>query len=83
MERGLQNSNIIIGLEKKSKKLKEDLIDNNKIAITTVIRKKRTFANLLVCYFKKKPVNEISELDVLRWQTWIQQKGYCTQGIRQ
>ena len=53
-----------------------DLIDNKKIAITTAARKKRTFNNLLVSYFNQKPINEISELDVLNWQTWIQKMGY-------
>lgn len=54
----------------------EDLINNKKIAVTTAARKRKTFENLLIPFFDKKPINEITELDVLHWQTWIQKKGY-------
>lgn len=27
-------------------------------------------------YFGQKPINQITELDVLNWQTWVQQKGF-------
>ncbi|MDD3138391.1 MAG: tyrosine-type recombinase/integrase [Lachnospiraceae bacterium] len=49
---------------------------NEDTDVTTYVRKKRTFEAMITPYFKKKPVNEIDELDVLNWQTWIKQKGY-------
>ncbi|MDD2979587.1 MAG: tyrosine-type recombinase/integrase [Hespellia sp.] len=50
--------------------------ENEDTDITTYVRKKRTFDNMIIPYFKKRPINEITELDVLNWQTWIKQKGY-------
>lgn len=53
----------------------EDLVSNKKIDITTAARKKRTFENMIVPFFNKKPINQIDELDILNWQSWIQKKG--------
>lgn len=54
----------------------EDLVNNKKIDITTAVRKKRAFKNMILPFFEKKPINQIDELDVLNWQSWVQQKGY-------
>lgn len=54
----------------------EAFLQNEDTDITTYVRKKRTFETMITPYFKKKPVNEIDELDVLNWQTWVKQKGY-------
>lgn len=54
----------------------EDLVDNKKIDITTAARKKRAFDGMIMPYFNTKPINQISELDVLNWQSWIQKKGH-------
>ena len=54
----------------------EDLVSNGKIAITTAARKKQTFSVLLTPFFERKPINEIDELDVLNWQTWVRQQGF-------
>lgn len=53
----------------------DDLVSNGKIAVTTAARKKQTFSVLLTPFFEKKPINEIDELDVLNWQTWVRQQG--------
>ena len=53
----------------------EDLTTNEKIDITTAARKQQTFSTLVIPFFGQKPINEIDELDVLNWQTWVKQKG--------
>lgn len=53
-----------------------DLTKNHKIEITTAERKQRAFDKMISPYFDQKPINQISELDVLNWQTWVQQKGF-------
>ena len=52
-----------------------DLTKNHKIEITTAERKQRAFDKMISPYFGMKPINQITELDVLNWQTWVQQKG--------
>ena len=54
----------------------DDLIENRKIEVTTAERKKRAFDTMITPFFSKKPINQIDELDVLNWQTWVQKKGY-------
>lgn len=54
----------------------EDLTGNHKISITTAARKKITYEKLITPYFMKKAINQIDELDILNWQTWVQKKGY-------
>lgn len=54
----------------------EDLTINQKIDVTTAARKQQTFSTLLLPFFDKKPINEIDELDILNWQTWVKQKGF-------
>lgn len=54
----------------------EDLTTNEKIDITTAARKQQSFSTLIIPFFNKKPINEIDELDVLNWQTWVKQKGF-------
>lgn len=53
-----------------------DLTKNHKIEITTAERKQRAFDKMIGPYFGQKPINQIAELDVLNWQTWVQQKGF-------
>ena len=53
-----------------------DLTKNHKIEITTAERKQRAFDKMISPYFGQKPINQITELDVLNWQTWVQQKGF-------
>ena len=53
-----------------------DLTKNHKIEITTAERKQRAFDKMISPYFGMKPINQITELDVLNWQTWVQQKGF-------
>lgn len=53
-----------------------DLTKNHKIEITTAERKQRAFDKMISPYFGQKPINQIAELDVLNWQTWVQQKGF-------
>ena len=54
----------------------DDLVNNKKIDITTAVRKKRAFKTMILPFFEKKPINQIDELDVLNWQSWVQRKGY-------
>ena len=54
----------------------EDLTGNHKISITTAVRKRITYEKLITPYFIKKAINQIDELDILNWQTWVQKKGY-------
>lgn len=54
----------------------EDLVSNKKIAVTTAAKKKDKFDRFITPYFQMRPINTIEEIDVLNWQSWIQQKGY-------
>ena len=54
----------------------EDLISNKKIAVTTAAKKKDKFDRFIIPFFGNRPINTIEEIDVLNWQTWVQQKGY-------
>lgn len=54
----------------------DDLVENKKIDVTTAERKRRAFDNMLLPYFATKPINKIDELDILNWQSWVQQKGF-------
>ena len=55
----------------------DDLITNDKIEVTTAARKKDMFEKKLIPFFRDKAINQITELDILNWQTWIQQQGYA------
>lgn len=57
-------------------KYMDDLIQNEKIEVTTAARKQNMIDTKIGPFFKKTPVNEITPLDVLNWQTWVRQKGY-------
>lgn len=54
----------------------EDLVQNEKIEITTAVKKQNMIDTKIGPFFKKTPINEITPLDVLNWQTWVRQKGY-------
>lgn len=53
----------------------EDLISNSKIALTTALKKKDEFKRFIVPFFRDRPINDIQELDILNWQTWVRQLG--------
>ncbi|MFA9465324.1 MAG: tyrosine-type recombinase/integrase [Velocimicrobium sp.] len=53
-----------------------DFVDNKKIDVTTAERKRGTFEGKIIPFFKDKSINQIDELDVLNWQSWIKKQGY-------
>lgn len=53
-----------------------DLVQNEKIEVTTAVRKENMIETKLAPFFKKTPINQIMPIDVLNWQTWVRQKGY-------
>lgn len=53
----------------------EDLVSNQKIAVTTAAKKKDTFARLITPFFQNRPINTIEEIDILNWQTFVKQIG--------
>jgi len=59
-----------------SEKYMEDLIQNEKIEITTAVRKQNMIETKVLPFFKKQPINEIMPLDILNWQAWVRKKGY-------
>ena len=54
----------------------DDLVQNEKIEVTTAVRKENMIETKLAPFFKKTPINQIMPIDVLNWQTWVRQKGY-------
>jgi len=57
-------------------KYMNDLVQNEKIEVTTAARKQNMINNKIIPFFKKMPINQIKPLDALNWQTWVRQKGY-------